>query len=184
MNVNHIAFLTHELEAVTRCLPDFCTPLSIEFQEAEGTREQYVEVAGESAPMLLLMQPVAEGPYLRAMRKRGPGLHHIGGTVPSLRALLPRIEKHRLLIHPTSVITLAGKLLWLCRPGVPFLIEIQEGFEGGGEVADCRLSLPGNFPVPSFIHGFFSNLHIETSQDNRFHFSVADKIVSFEVGVG
>ena len=183
MNVNHVAFLTNELEAMTSCLPAFCKPLSVEHQPSEGTLEQYVEVAGEGAPMLLLMQPVAEGPYMRAMRKRGPGLHHIGGTVQTIRSLLPRIEKHRLLIHPITVNTMAGRLLWLCRPGVPFLIEIQEDFGSSGENAMCSLSLPPKWPIPKFIHGFFSNLEIQNSEDDRFQFSVEDRVVSFDMGV-
>ncbi len=184
MNVNHVAFLTHELESITSQLPDFCRPLSIENQPSEGTREQYVEFAGEGAPRLLLMQPVAEGPYRRAMRKRGPGLHHIGGAVESIRELLPRIEQHRLLVHPASVTTFDRKMLWLCRPGVPFLIEVLEDDCGDSENVMCSLRIPPTRPIPKFIRGFFSNLDIQNSDDDRFYFGVGNRIISFNMAPG
>ena len=45
MYVDHIAFVTSDLKAITDSLPAFCKPLAVEDQPAEGTREQYVEVA-------------------------------------------------------------------------------------------------------------------------------------------
>ena len=179
MHVNHVAVLTHTLEAVTSRLPDFCTPLEIEEQPAEGTREQYVNIAGEGAPMLLLMQPVAQGPYMRAMKKRGPGLHHIGGTTGSISALLPRIAEHRLLVHPISLHTIARKEVWLCRPGVPFLVEITE--DDSSDSVMCRLELPAKWPVPPFVRGFFSNLEVHNAADDRICFRVGDRTVSFSM---
>lgn len=178
--MNHIAFVVPELEAITPSLPAFCKPFDIEMQPAEGTREQYVAVGDDTAPMLLLMQPVADGPYLRALNKRGAGLHHIGGTTPSIDALLPEIEKSRLLLHPISLKTLTHKTIWLCRPGVPFLIEVIETETTGsaGQADPCYLQIPAKWPIPPFVHAFFDNLSLQNTDDERFHVGVGDKRVS------
>lgn len=181
MYVDHIAFVTSDLKAITDSLPAFCKPLAVEDQPAEGTREQYVEVADTAAPMLLLMQPVQDGPYTRAVSKRGPGLHHIGGVTPSINALLPKIQQSRLLLHPISLKTIKRKVVWLCRPGVPFLIELVEREIPAGENVPCSLRLPVHLRVPDFITAFFANLSFENADDGRFHIIIGDRTVVLNV---
>ena len=60
---------------------DFCQKFGfgnekIESFEKEGTRESYIGQYGRLG-RLLLVEAVGEGPYLKALKKRGPGLHHI-----------------------------------------------------------------------------------------------------------
>jgi len=182
VNVDHIAFITRQLETITDTLPAFCNPLEIEEQPTEGTREQYVDVAGESAPMLLLMQPISAGPYVRALDKRGPGLHHIGGTTPSIDALLPKIQQHRLLLHPNSLKSYTQhKTIWLCRPGVPFLIELVESDQPVTERLPATLRVPKEWSIPAYIRGFFSNLELQNTEDDRYHVRVEDRTVSLAI---
>lgn len=182
MLVDHIAFVTNHLETITDMLPPFCKPFPVEDQPAEGTREQYVEIADEAAPMLLLMQPVNDGPYLRALNKRGPGLHHIGGVTPSIAELLPRIQQSGLLLHPISLKTYENRVIWLCRPGVPFLIELVERPEQGSVGStECSLHLPATLSVPGFITDFFTNLTIQNSEDGQFHITADSREIALNV---
>ncbi|MFZ2960961.1 MAG: hypothetical protein WA705_29120, partial [Candidatus Ozemobacteraceae bacterium] len=73
MQVDHIAFLIRSIEAATKSFPPSCILHEIEEQPAEGTLEQSVTFGKGNFPSVLLMQAVADGPYMRAMNKRGPG---------------------------------------------------------------------------------------------------------------
>lgn len=176
VHVDHIAFVVPDLGVVTDQLPDFCTPLEIEDQPAEGTREQYVDISGDMAPMLLLMQPISDGPYQRALAKRGPGLHHIGCMTPSIDAARPQIEKSRLLLHPISLKTIKRGVIWVCRPGVPFLIEVVERETGAFD--PCQLQIPAHLTIPNSVRDFFANLTLQPSDDDRFHIITGERIVS------
>ena len=177
MYVDHIAFVTDEIERVTNSLPGFCNLLPIEEHPTEGTREQYIEIAGDMAPMLLLIQPIADGPYRRALDKRGAGLHHIGGTTLSIKGLLPKIEQSRLLLHPISLKTLGKNQVWLCRPGVPFLVELVESASAASNTS-CVLSIPTRLSIPSFVSSLFNNLVLQSSDDGRFHIHIEDSVVT------
>ena len=178
MDVDHIAFVTDEIERVTDSLPGFCNLLPIEEHPIEGTREQYIEIAGDMAPMLLLIQPIADGPYRRALDKRGIGLHHIGGTTPSIKRLLPTIEESRLLLHPISLNTLDRNQIWLCRPGVPFLVELVESTRAAASNTWGVLSIPTRLSIPSFVSSLFNNLVLQSSDDGRFHIHIEDSVVT------
>lgn len=125
---------------------------------AEGTREQYVELAART-PKLLLLEPVAPGPYAHSLQKRGPGLHHIGAITPSIQALVPELCALGLLLHPISIQTLKQGVAWLCRPGIPFLIELTEG-QTDGEAEAFELGLPTGVHFPDFVAPLFSNMRI------------------------
>lgn len=163
ISVNHIAFLVNNIEAAAQRLPDFCRPQGIETQPTEGTRELYVEIE-DSTVSLLLVEAIAEGPYRRALKKRGTGLHHIGCLTDSLERHLDWVMKHRLLLHPISMHTMKHGGLWLCRPEVPFLIEIVENPEmlDASKELELKLKIPGKRSIPDFLLGFFKNLSIET----------------------
>jgi catechol 2,3-dioxygenase-like lactoylglutathione lyase family enzyme len=73
----HVAILVRNLEKAKA----FCKTFGFGIEETkifpkEGTQECYVGEEGRPA-RLLLVEAVAEGPYSRALKKRGPGLHHI-----------------------------------------------------------------------------------------------------------
>ncbi len=161
MFVDHIAILTAELCHQSEKLPPYCRKEPMASFPAEGTMEQYVEMT-EKAPRLLFLQPIAEGPYARALKKRGPGLHHIGAKTTSLKAIVPRLSEQGLFLHPISIETLAQGLVWLCKPGLPFLIELSEGEALAGQefFEDFVLGLPSHTQIPDSAEPFFSNLRI------------------------
>jgi hypothetical protein len=62
-----------------------------EIQSFPATIETYVGESGRSS-RLLLMQPTGPGTYPRALKKRGPGVHHFGVVVPSMKTFLNQLE--------------------------------------------------------------------------------------------
>lgn len=94
----------------------------------EGTKEIYAE--RDKTNSLLLMEPTSSGPYLRALEKRGPGLHHIAIDVTDIDKYIASIIQTGWLLHPQSIQTLKQtKTAYLARPGFPALIEIQENLK-------------------------------------------------------
>jgi hypothetical protein len=73
------------------------------------------------------MEPVAPGAYARALEKRGPGLHHLGIDVPDAEAYAMELARAGWLLHPRSLETFRKtKTLWLARPGIGLLVEVQQ----------------------------------------------------------
>lgn len=96
-----------------------------ELWEGEGTREIYVEKGRTNA--LLLMEPVGDGPYRRALAKRGPGFHHMAIDVAEIESYIESISGSGWLLHPRSLTTIRrSRTAYLARPGFPCLIEVQE----------------------------------------------------------
>jgi methylmalonyl-CoA/ethylmalonyl-CoA epimerase len=139
--LDHVALVVSSLEPVLQQLDHIAGEVGpIESFPSEGTREVYV---GESAAKLLLMEPTsAEGPYARALEKRGPGLHHVALNTPDLDAFLSDVRGWLLL--PTSVQTIAkSRTAWLARPGVSTLLEVHEAEPTGGDSLVSAIELPG-----------------------------------------
>jgi hypothetical protein len=125
---DHVALLVRAVERL-RALDPALVPGAIDSFPAEGTREVYLDRGDLGAPpgsaRLLLLEATGPGPYARALSRRGPGLHHVGVTVPDARAYA--LECEGWLLHPRSLDTWPGsKTLWLARPGVGALIEVHE----------------------------------------------------------
>ncbi len=188
MFADHIAILTADLRHLSERLPTFCRKEPIESFPAEGTMEQYVEIT-EGAPRLLLLQPIAEGPYARALKKRGPGLHHIGAKTASLIALIPRLSEQGLLLHPISIQSLAQGVAWLCRPGLPFLIELSEGeaiaehkthdtFELGlPQNSQSPSSQSPSSQIPDFAAQIFANLRIQVNAADELSLKAGNNLI-------
>jgi len=125
--LNHIAFLVSFVEKAAAAfgkLDLFVGPAEI--WDGEGTREIYIGAADCSASVLL-MEPVKEGAYLRAMKKRGPGLHHIAVDVPDLESYIDGLSGSGWFLHPKSLQTIRKlKTAYPARPGIPALIEVHE----------------------------------------------------------
>jgi hypothetical protein len=124
--IDHVAILVTSIEEFGKRLPQWLHPQEIEEFEAEGTREQYVLPESSYSGALLLMQPNGEGPYQRAMQKRGPGLHHICIKVKKLSEYLSSIAQSGFLLHPYSLESMKRGTAYLCRPGIGFLLEVEE----------------------------------------------------------
>lgn len=173
MFIDHLAVVTADLTRQSEALPDFCRKQAIETFPAEGTQEQYVEFS-EQTPRLLLLQPIAAGPYARALAKRGPGLHHIGARTPSIDALVPRLSELGLLMHPISIQTLKQGVAWLCKPGLPFLIELSEG-KADSDFEILELGFPTGSQLPVFAEQLFSNARLYSAATDCFELSAGDK---------
>ncbi|MBI5724518.1 MAG: hypothetical protein HZA50_11205 [Planctomycetes bacterium] len=181
VQTNHIAVLIPNLEAVSQSLPAFCKRHPVEEQPTESTKEQYVDICGEDAVMLLLVQPIGtSGPYSRALGKRGPGLHHIGCITQSIADELAISNKHQLLLHPTSLKTYPRGVIWLCRPGVPFLVELIQDSGPVTPISKCNLHLPSNIPIPDNVRSLSSNLKIHNADDELLHIEIGDRKITID----
>ncbi|MBL4850530.1 MAG: hypothetical protein JKY65_33855 [Planctomycetes bacterium] len=132
MILDHIALLVAEIEPVLKRLADLDLPAGeIETFPGEGTREVYLGDPKRPA-LLLLLQPISEGPYARALAKRGPSLHHVAIQVPDLNAFAGQVKGW--LLHPHSLESQRkANTLWFARPGVGTLLEVTSGKGGSGE---------------------------------------------------
>lgn len=131
--VNHVALLVRSVEQGAEYLRGLGLPVGqAQTFKSEGTREIYVGEAGVSA-RLLLMQAITPGPYERALKKRGPGLHHIAVDVPDLAEFLrAAVRDVGWKLHPISAMSSptvqepAQTTAWLYASGIPTLIEAQQ----------------------------------------------------------
>lgn len=125
--LNHVAILVAKIEsALEKKLFPTDSLGVIEDFEAEGTRELYIGPE-QQIGRVLLMQATGPGPYQTAWDKRGAGLHHIALDVLNVDEYLSSLTGSGWLLHPTSLdFYKAQKLVFLCRPGVPLLVEVQQ----------------------------------------------------------
>ena len=117
-------------------------PEGVRHYPGEGTKEAYVS-GGKHSGRLLLIEATGPGPYARALAKRGPGLHHIALCVASLPEYARSLPPDGWRVHPYSFRS-GGSLvdLWLCRTGVPALIEVlaPPDLAAGPSIADPLIS--------------------------------------------
>jgi methylmalonyl-CoA/ethylmalonyl-CoA epimerase len=126
MFLDHVAVLTTKIELFCK-INGLDSHESIEVFEDSGSREQYLDGDGVGG-RLLLMQPHGDGPYQRALVKRGPGLHHVGIAVSDLAAALEDWKARGWQVHPASEGTMAPDFgAFLFQRGVPTLIELFVG---------------------------------------------------------
>lgn len=125
--LNHVAILVENIEAVVeKNFFDSSFLGEIEEFPAEGTRELYIG-SNNQMGKLLLMQPNGPGPYQTAFNKRGVGLHHIAIDVLRIDEFVTSLSGSGWLLHPKSLKFYKSiKQVWLSRPGVPVLIEVNE----------------------------------------------------------
>lgn len=149
--LDHVAVLTESLEAsLALAMARGLKPGGIQAFPGEGTREAYVGDLGWVG-RLLFMTPHGAGPYERALRRRGPGLHHIGLTTEDLEAYVASLAGSGWHLLPQSLATIReARTAWLCRPSVPVLIEVCEGIRSpsmGTLVARLEVPVPPGRPA-------------------------------------
>ena len=140
--LDHVAVLVRSIDeslALLTGLLGQAMPVPGEIKEfpREGTRECYVEVTDGNTARLLLMQALTldEGPYARALKKRGPGLHHLGFRAASLSGLadgtadLCGWSSLRLLERHAKFCQGCNGTEWLFCPSVPVLLEVTRAGE-------------------------------------------------------
>lgn len=142
-SVDHVALVVRRLEPVLERLEGLDAG-PIEAFPSEGTREVYL---GSGTARLLLMEPTdTDGPYARALAKRGPGLHHVAVDVADLGAFLAGVGGW--LVVPACLRDLAQtRTAWLARPGVATLLEVRETEPSEGRPLVELVELPGPLPV-------------------------------------
>lgn len=126
--LSHVAFLVPSAEkAASVFSKEGLGATEAQIWDGEGTLEIYVGDYERQSALPLLMEPVKPGAYLRAMEKRGPGLHHIALDVLNLTAFTESLVGTGWLLHPRSLRTLQdNKTVYLVRSGMPVIIEVQE----------------------------------------------------------
>ena len=140
---DHVALVVRELEPVVQRLADLGVVAGeVEEFPDEGTREVYLGEGSQPGKLLLLQPLGSEGPYARALAKRGPGLHHVAFHVAKAEEFL--LEHPGWLLHPHSLDSFDRyRTLWLARPGEGTLVEVHQGEASyaGGPLVE-RLEVP------------------------------------------
>lgn len=126
-HLNHVALLVNNIESFVQenHLSSESSGQIDEFP-SEGTRELYL---GKDSQLgrLLLMQAIGDGPYKDAYERRGAGLHHIAIDVPKVDDFVGELSGSGWLLHPRSLWFYDdNRQVFLSRPGVSVLIEVQE----------------------------------------------------------
>jgi catechol 2,3-dioxygenase-like lactoylglutathione lyase family enzyme len=126
--LDHVAVLVPTIEVVKTKLERFDLPLGpIESFPGEGTREMYVGPKESSARLLVVEAANPEGPYARALKTRGPGIHHIAINVPALEPYIDGLQGSGWFLLPHSLKAIReAKTAWLGRPGVDTLVEVHQ----------------------------------------------------------
>jgi len=124
--LDHAALLVRSIEGTLARLGQVDADRGpIEEFPGEGTRELYLGPPGRPGRLLLIEPLGQDGPYARALRKRGPGLHHAAFATASIDAFLS--ENPGWLLHPISLRTRdTSATVWLARPGIALLLEVTE----------------------------------------------------------
>ena len=169
MNLDHVALLVTKIESTLERLESIgLTPGPVEDFPGEGTRECYVE-APPRPGLLLLMEAVGpDGPYARALKKRGPGLHHVAYTVGNLASFLEGLTGW--VRHPVTEQTMQSGTAWLTKPGVPTLLEVHQrdaSYEGDAVVGKVEL------PAAAELHSLLGYEGLAASPDETAWITIA-----------
>lgn len=175
--LDHIGILTSSIGRSAAHFPSGFTLHEPELMPSEGTREQYATLDSKRGPSVLLLQPVQPGPYQRALEKRGPGLHHLGLATDSLEEATAKLHSLGLLLHPDSLKTHAHGCVWLCRPGVPFLVELYKP-NGVSAIdhAPVRIDLPASQPHAGPIPQLLPSLEIQVHDSQELTLTVDGQV--------
>lgn len=177
--LDHIAIVTGSLSATVAQFPATFLRHDIEIFQSEGTKEQYLTLPNRESPSILVIEPIADGPYARALAKRGSGLHHLGCTTDNLDLAINHLAACGLLLHPISLKTIAKQVVWLCRPGLPFLLELDHRPDAEPpQFTQTVLELPQPI-LYKHADELIAACSIRTAPDNRLHIAIGD--VAFEL---
>jgi 4-hydroxyphenylpyruvate dioxygenase-like putative hemolysin len=143
-SLSHITLLVPSVEASAKVLKaQGIETDEPETFETEGSKEIYVGSYGTQKGLLLLVEAISEGPYRRALTKRGPSLHHVAIDVLNVDEFAAKAQSVGWKLHPESANTIAHKTVWLYLKGVPTLIEVHQKKElSSRPVKVSHLELP------------------------------------------
>lgn len=123
--LDHVSVLVKSVDAAARLF----VGSGIRIGEKElfanvGTEEIYI---GDSAShaLLLLQAAAAEGVYMRALKKRGPGIHHVAVCTDDFKAANEKLSGLGWFVHPNSLRNYKkGATVFYVRPGVGTILEL------------------------------------------------------------
>lgn len=122
--LDHVAILVRDLDRARERARLWGIPLQpAESLPSEGTTEVYVGEPARSSRVLLL-QATGEGPYSRRMKTRGPGIHHLGITVPNIDSMLRDLGNSGWTPHPKA--PRSPTSVWLTCENAPVLMEVTQ----------------------------------------------------------
>lgn len=178
MIINHIAILVKDIDATTSMLPSYCILQEKEIQPQDGSIEQYVNYDGPDYPSLLLIQKTGDGPFNTAINKRGYGLHHFGAAVNNINDYLGKQNHvHRFLLHPISLKTINDGYIWLCRPGIPFLIELMKRNDCNNITGKYQINLPNGTVIPSNVTQITQHCSLGNTVDDSIEIKWDNKMI-------
>lgn len=127
--LDHVALLVESIENSLNKIKkyNFFIDKVNEFPN-EGTKEVYISNK-QSFGKLLLIEPISEGPYMTAIKKRGKGLHHIAINVKSIEDYVNKLLGSGWYLHLNSLNTLKSNTIWIARANTPILLEVSENKE-------------------------------------------------------
>lgn len=95
--------------------------------DGTNTKEIYTGDHSKESSLILLMEPSGDGPYKRALNKRGESLHHLGLDVENLNQYCKELGKAGWLLHAHSLESIPKlQTAYLVRPKVPVMLEVHE----------------------------------------------------------
>ncbi len=147
--------------------------------DSEGTKEIYVGTYEKQEGLLLLVEAISEGPYNRAMKKRGPSLHHIAIDVLNVDELARDAQNLGWQLHPISETTIPKKkTAWLYAKGVPTLIEVHQQTLTPKPSKISRIELPMDPTRLKLFEGIGLG-NIVTSSNSKLNVTIDGHRISF-----
>lgn len=124
-HLDHVSVLVNSIENSEKLLSE----RGIEIGKREifsdtGTEESYIGNL-EYTALLLVQAVMRDGPYKRALDKRGPGIHHIAIATDDFDAFNEKLSSLGWFVHPESFKGYKkGKTVFYIRPGVKTILEL------------------------------------------------------------
>lgn len=127
VSFSHVALLVPSVDASGEYLKSCGFQLGApEVFEGEGTKELYAGSYATRSGLLLLLEAIDEGPYKRALQKRGPSLHHIALDVLNIESFVTKAQGAGWNLHPVSQESMEYQTAWLYLKEMPTLIEVHQ----------------------------------------------------------
>jgi catechol 2,3-dioxygenase-like lactoylglutathione lyase family enzyme len=142
--LSHIALLVRSADKAAARLKELgFSPNPPDVFEKGKVREIYIGDYAVNSSLLLLVEPVKKTAYARTFKKSGYGLHHIAVDVPDLEKYVDGLYDSGWLLHPWSLeAARTFNTVYLCRPGLGFVIEVQKRERGTAPRLIERIALP------------------------------------------